>query len=90
MCERVVTAQIILNYLELSAPVAGAAVLSAHGARHDEMVTRAHTRLMQATVTLAKVRRLLRPVVQQVNVAQAGAQQLNVAAEGARLPAAGE
>ena len=38
------------------------------------------------TLTLAKVRRLLRPQVAQVNIAESGAQQLNVAQMPARLP----
>jgi hypothetical protein len=46
--------------------------------QHDEMVTRAHERLMRASLTLAKVRRLLRPQIAQVNIAESGAQQLNV------------
>jgi hypothetical protein len=43
------------------------------------MIGRAHDRYLSATLTLARVRRLLRPEVQQINVATAGAQQLNVA-----------
>jgi hypothetical protein len=73
LCEQVVTAQLLLSHLELSPPP-NVSVL-----QHDEMVTRAHDRLLRATLTLAKVRRLLRPQVAQVNIAEAGAQQLNVA-----------
>jgi hypothetical protein len=40
----------------------------------------AHKRYLSAVLTLAKVRRLLAPVVAQVNIAAPGAQQLNVAA----------
>lgn len=73
LCERVVTAQLIVSHLEMFPPPNVSVV------QHDEMVTRAHDRLMRATLTLAKVRRLLRPQVAQVNIAEAGAQQLNVA-----------
>jgi hypothetical protein len=73
LCERVVTAQLILTELETFPPPNVSLM------QHDEMVTRAHDRLMRATLTLAKVRRLLRPQVAQVNIAEAGAQQLNVA-----------
>jgi hypothetical protein len=50
------------------------------------MIIRAHERLLRATLTLAKVRRLLRPQVAQVNIAESGAQQLNVAQMPPRLP----
>ncbi len=72
VCERVVTAQMILGELEMSPPPTVSVM------QHAEMVTRAHERLLRATLTLAKVRRLLRPQVAQVNIAEAGAQQLNV------------
>ena len=72
LCERVVTAQVLLSHLEMSPPP------NVSVTQHDEMVTRAHERLLRATLTLAKVRRLLRPQVAQVNIAEAGAQQLNV------------
>ncbi len=46
---------------------------------HQRRIDAAHARYLSAIKTLAQVRRLALPVVQ-VNVAQAGAQQLNVAA----------
>ena len=73
LCERVVTAQMILSELETFPPPNVSLM------QHQEMITRAHDRLMRATLTLAKVRRLLRPQIAQVNIAEAGAQQLNVA-----------
>jgi hypothetical protein len=79
LCERVVTAQLIVQDLETTAPSATASP-TADAALHDEMVTRAHDRLLRAVLALAKVRRLLRPEVAQVNIAEAGAQQVNMAA----------
>lgn len=73
LCERVVTAKMIVTDLETFPPP------NVSRTQHDEMVTRANDRLMRATLTLAKVRRLLRPQIAQVNIAEAGAQQLNVA-----------
>lgn len=49
---------------------------------HEQRRERAHARHLSAMLALAKVRRLLAPVVAQVNIAQPGAQQLNVAALG--------
>jgi hypothetical protein len=42
----------------------------------------AHKRYVDSVVALARVRRLLTPLVAQVNIAEAGAQQLNVAGQG--------
>jgi len=46
------------------------------------MKTRAHRRYLGACVALARVRRLLYPMVAQINVAQPGAQQVNMATPG--------
>lgn len=73
LCERVVTTRLIVSELR-TFPLPNVSVT-----QHDEMVTRAHQRLMHATLTLAKVRRLLRPQIAQVNIAEAGAQQFNMA-----------
>lgn len=44
--------------------------------RHQDHAQR---RYLDATIALARVRRLLAPIMQQVNIAQPGAQQLNIA-----------
>jgi hypothetical protein len=80
LCERVVTAQMIVIELE-TFPPPNVSVM-----QHEWMIIRAHERLLRATLTLAKVRRLLRPQVAQVNIAESGAQQLNVAQMPPRLP----
>lgn len=46
---------------------------------YGKRAARAQRRYLDATLALARVRRLLAPVVAQVNIAQAGAQQLNMA-----------
>jgi hypothetical protein len=74
LCERVVTTRLIVSELG-TFPPPNVSVTQ----HNDEMVTRAHQRLMHATLTLAKVRRLLRPQIAQVNIAEAGAQQFNMA-----------
>lgn len=74
LCERVVTTRLIVSELGTFPPP------NVSETQHnDEMVTRAHQRLIHATLTLAKVRRLLRPQIAQVNIAEAGAQQFNMA-----------
>lgn len=45
---------------------------------YDKRQARAHARYLSAIVALAKVRRLMAPMVAQVNIARAGSQQLNV------------
>lgn len=47
---------------------------------HERRRDRAHQRYVSAVLALARARRLLLPVMQQVNIAQPGAQQLNLAA----------
>jgi hypothetical protein len=78
LCERVVTCWLLLHFLEIRAPDPGMASAAARE-QHDQMVSRAHGRHLSATLTLARVRRLLRPQVQQVNIAQPGTNQLNLA-----------
>jgi hypothetical protein len=58
---------------------------------HWEMLkSRAHRRYLDAILALAKVRRLLVPAIGQVNIAEAGAQQLNAALSQATLPPGSE
>jgi hypothetical protein len=84
LCERAATCWFAMYLLEASQPddpkIASSFAWREHA---DHMKDRAHARYMTALLTLAKVRRLLRPDVQQVNIAAAGAQQLNVASAGA-------
>lgn len=49
---------------------------------YEQRRERAHARHLGAVLALARVRRLLAPVIAQVNIAGPGAQQLNVAAPG--------
>jgi hypothetical protein len=76
--ERVLVAQIVTARLALMFaqvhPPAGVSAL-----QQQEMIDLAAKRLDRSVLTLAKVRRLLRPQIAQVNIAGAGAQQLNVA-----------
>jgi hypothetical protein len=52
----------------------------AAGDYYQRRQDRAHARYLAAVQALARVRRLLAPVVAQVNIAQPGAQQVNLAA----------
>src|SRR5690348_9938089 len=75
--ERVLVAQIVTARLTLMFaqvhPPAGVSAL-----QQQEMIDLAAKRLDRSVLTLAKVRRLLRPQIAQVNIAESGAQQLNV------------
>jgi hypothetical protein len=92
LCERAATCWLVLHFLEIRTPSSvttdGRPPSLVFREQHDHMVTRAHERYMSALLTLAKVRRLLRPEVQQVNIAAAGAQQLNMAGTPSALPGA--
>ncbi|MGZ6321723.1 MAG: hypothetical protein ACXWQR_20775 [Ktedonobacterales bacterium] len=55
-------------------------------AYYEQRRDRAHARHLSAMLALAKVRRLLAPVVAQVNIAQPGAQQLNIATPAGATP----
>ncbi|HEU5349524.1 MAG TPA: hypothetical protein VFU63_13015 [Ktedonobacterales bacterium] len=82
LCERIATCWLAVYLLD------AATITTSNGQRaparlldhHERMRDSAQRRYLDACVALAKVRRLLRPSVQ-VNIAQAGAQQLNVANE---------
>lgn len=79
LCERVATCWLAVYLLD------AVTMVSSNGQRppakmvehHERMKESAQKRYLDACVALAKVRRLLRPSVQ-VNIAQEGAQQLNV------------
>lgn len=84
--ERVLVAQVVTARLALMCaqvrPPAGVSAL-----QQQEMIDLAAKRLDRSVLTLAKVRRLLRPQIAQVNIAESGAQQLNVAQMPAQPPA---
>lgn len=92
LCERIAACWLALSMLEastLAGPNGGPASTTAQE-HHDRMISRAHKRYLEACESLAKVRRLLRPIAAQVNIATEGANQLNVAGvpEGIALPSA--
>lgn len=80
LCERVATCWLDTQLADLAAASRGsgrmALTVGEYWQRRQE---RAQRRYLDAALALARVRRLLAPVVAQVNIAQAGAQQLNVA-----------
>jgi hypothetical protein len=82
LCERVATCWLAVYLLD------AVTMVTSTGQRpttniiehHERMKDSAQKRYLEACVALAKVRRLLAPIIaQQVNIATAGAQQLNVA-----------
>lgn len=89
LCCRVTLCWLAVNIAEIEADgaVRGGSNI-AWRAYYDQRLDRAHKRFLTATETLARVRRLLQPgpLVAQVNIAQAGAQQLNMGKATAALP----
>lgn len=81
LCERVATCWLAANLADLDAAATGYTLTKAE--YYDRRQDRAHRRYLEACLALARVRRLLAPVVAQVNIAQPGAQQLNIAAPAA-------
>lgn len=83
LIERVVTCWLAANVAERDAALDAKRVPgpSPHADYYDRRAERKHRQFLQAVESLARVRRLLRPgpLVAQVNIAQPGAQQLNVA-----------
>jgi len=80
LISRIVTCYLAVNLAELEAAAhkdGGRAVY------YDKRLNAAHHRYVSATIALARVRQLLAPVMQQLNIAEAGAQQLNVASTAA-------
>ena len=80
LADRIVVCWLALQQAELSYSSADSLTLD-QAAFTQKRISAAHNRYLTAIRTLAQVRRLAVPVVQ-VNVAQAGARQLNVAAPG--------
>jgi hypothetical protein len=76
LCERIATCYLAVELAELDANVGGVSLTKA--AYYDKRLTLAHKRYMMATESLARIRRLQLPV-QQINIAQPGSQQMNVA-----------
>jgi hypothetical protein len=77
LVERIVTCYLAVSLAEIDALSKGGTPEQREF--YERRLERAHHRYTTAAVALARVRRLLAPVVQ-VNVAHAGAQQMNVAA----------
>lgn len=77
LVERIVTCYLAVSLAEIDAVSKGSTPEQREF--YERRLERAHHRYTSAAVALARVRRLLAPVVQ-VNVAQPGAQQLNLAA----------
>jgi hypothetical protein len=81
LCERIATCWLAVYLFDAAAIQTGAdgRQPSLQALELDERnKSRAHRRYLDACVALAKVRRLLGPVSQQVNIAEAGASQINV------------
>lgn len=89
LCERIATCWLDTQLAEmLYAGKVAAGTTFAAGEYHQRRVDRAQRRYLDATLALARVRRLLAPVVAQVNIAQPGAQQLNIAQPASATPVA--
>lgn len=83
LCERIATCWLDAQLTDMqyaSKSVAGMSLQAGDYWRRSQ--ERAQRRYLDATIALARVRRLLAPVIAQVNIAPPGAQQLNVAAPG--------
>ena len=52
---------------------------SSRAGYYEKRLNQAHHRFVSATIALTRVRQLLAPTVQQVNIAEAGALQMNAA-----------
>jgi hypothetical protein len=80
LCERIATCWLDVQLADmLFASKSGEGMTFAAGDYYQRRQDRAQRRYLDATLALARVRRLLAPVVAQVNIAQPGAQQLNIA-----------
>lgn len=77
LIERIITCWTAVYLAEISASASGQPIARAEYL--DKRVDRAHHRYLTSLIALAKVRRLLAPTIAQINIAQSGAQQLNVA-----------
>jgi hypothetical protein len=87
LCERIASCWLDVQLADLTCAEKLKESLSfAAGDFWQRRQDRSHARYLSAVQTLARVRRLLAPVVAQVNIAQPGAQQLNVASVGRPEP----
>lgn len=81
LCERVALCWLQTQLADIQrAALDKGSVTLAKAEYFDRKAERAQRRYLDAVLALARVRRLLAPVVAQVNIAQPGSQQLNVAA----------
>ncbi|HEY1391658.1 MAG TPA: hypothetical protein VGF38_24195 [Ktedonobacterales bacterium] len=81
LCERIATCWLDTQLTDMqyaSKSVAGMSVQAGDYWRRSQ--ERAQRRYLDATIALARVRRLLAPIMQQVNIATPGSQQVNIAA----------
>lgn len=76
LCERIATCYLAVELAELDANVGG--VTLAKAAYYDKRLALTHKRYTQALESLARIRRLQLPI-QQINIAQPGSQQMNIA-----------
>lgn len=80
LCERIASCWLDVQLVDLNfAAKLKESMSIPAGDYYQRRQDRAHARYLTAVQALARVRRLLAPVVAQVNIAQPGAQQLNVA-----------
>lgn len=81
LCERIATCWLDTQLADMqyaSKSVAGMSLVAGDYWRRSQ--ERAQRRYLDATIALARVRRLLAPIMQQVNIAAPGSQQVNIAA----------
>jgi hypothetical protein len=81
LCERIATCWLAAQLADMqyaSKSVAGMSLQA--GDYWQRAQERAQRRYLDATIALARVRRLLAPIMQQVNIATPGSQQVNIAA----------
>lgn len=76
LCERIATCYLAAQMADMDVNTPGITLTKAE--YYDKRAERAHKRHLAAIESLARVRRLALPV-QQINIAQAGAQQMNLA-----------
>jgi hypothetical protein len=90
LADRIATCWLAAYLAEVDA---GFYAASVDGPFYDKRADRAHRRFLVAVESLAKVQRLMRPsplmALAQVNIAQPGAQQLNMAQTGTRAAVGG-
>lgn len=83
LCERIATCWLDVQFADMqyaAKSVAGMSLQAGDYWRRGQ--ERAQRRYLDAIIALARVRRLLAPIMQQVNIATPGSQQVNIAATG--------